>query len=663
LSTFRGGYLGRFLRVDLGTLKITVEETPKVSKWLGPRGWNAYIGWNEVGPGIGPFDPDNRLVLSAGPLVGTGAPTAGRTTASSLMPRGYPVPTWASGSMGGYFGAELKYAGYDGLVVQGRAHTPCYLLIEDDRVTLEDARDLWGKGVFQTQEVLKERHGRQVQVAAIGPAGEHLVRFASIIHRLSNAVGNAGFGGVMGAKRLKAIVVRGTGGVPIADPAGFLKTVEDVWRLVRGGFYHTGQLVQGYPLVACSHGCTVRCHTRMEASPAEFVPDARMRMLKCNNLGPKDGLHAPYDGTSVHGETLHVPRPAAFGEMGLDLGNLIDDMGLTAWCYNTWYRYLGTLRELGIREVLGEVVELDDPLWWRDWVLKVAHRQGNGNEFAEGVARFYDKHQIGPSHVAAFIESAGSRGHNWHREGRTLESQPSPTWEYAALLYAVSTRDMTPSTHGFFFLGGLSKIADQAEDPAKSERCIRRFAERIYGAEDAFFPGSRATAAVTAWHQHRSVIKDSMGVCDWVFPALRRTFETVEDLETAIRTDVSRIFGDPSAEARLYRACTGIDMDITEMERPVAERIVNLERCIDVRNTGRRREDDEAVIPHFQWPEKTDGTHLSADANEFRTMLEEYYALRGWEGTTGRPSKERLIALGLEQVAEVLYPCPCEETT
>jgi aldehyde:ferredoxin oxidoreductase len=107
------------------------------------------------------------------------------------------------------------------------------------------------------------------------------------------------------------------------------------------------------------------------------------------------------------------------------------------------------------------------------------------------------------------------------------------------------------------------------------------------------------------------------------------------------------IVGDPGAEARLYRACTGIELGIAEMERPIAERIVTLERCLDVRNTGRDREIDEAVIPHFQWAGKVDGTHLSADAAEFRALLDEYYALRGWDRETGRPTPETLRALGL----------------
>jgi aldehyde:ferredoxin oxidoreductase len=103
--------------------------------------------------------------------------------------------------MGGYWGAELKHSGYDGVVIQGQANAPCYLLIEDDKVSLREAGDLWGQGALTVQRMLKDKHTRQHQIAAIGPAGENRVRFASIIHRLKNAVGNGGFGGVMGAKR------------------------------------------------------------------------------------------------------------------------------------------------------------------------------------------------------------------------------------------------------------------------------------------------------------------------------------------------------------------------------------------------------------------------------------------------------------------------------
>ena len=650
MSVFRGGYAGRFLRVNLDTRQATVEETPDVSEWLGPRGWNALIGWNEVRPGVGAFDPGNRIVFSVGPLVGTPAPTSGRTTISTIMPRGYPTEMWSTATMGGYFGAELKYAGYDGLVVQGRADTPCYLLIEDDHVSLEDAGDLWGRGTYATQQMLKTRHSPAHQIAAIGPAGENRVRYASIIHRLSNAVGNGGFGGVMGAKNLKAIVVRGTGGVAIADPAGFMQAVESVWKLAKGGIGRVGQPDTGFPVIACTHACSVRCGSRVRPLEDHYGSGSTQNMSTCVDGSWIGGSHPPYHGVNVRGEEITVPHPPGLGERGLNLANLANDIGITSWAYDTWYRYFGALAALGIREVHGEVLDLDNPEWWRRWMLDVAHRRGLGDDYAEGLARFYDKHRIGPRYVAEFVESAGSRGHGWHREGRAMEAHPSPFWEYGALLYAVSTRDVTPSTHSFFFLNHLYGYPKTPQDPGEISPQLLELAEKLYGSRKAVYPGDEDIERVVFWSQHRAIIKDSLAVCDWVFPITRRNYETREEA----LADKGPIYGDTAAEAALYRPCTGIDLQVGEMERPIAERVVNLERCIEVRNFGRNRELDEAVIPHFQWPEKTDGTHLSTDGHEFRALLDRYYDLRGWDRATGCPTRTRLEELGLGDVADGL---------
>jgi aldehyde:ferredoxin oxidoreductase len=370
-------------------------------------------------------------------------------------------------------------------------------------------------------------------------------------------------------------------------------------------------------------------------------------MAKCNNQGFQVGPHPGYEGRSSTGRTLSVPRPKGFGEAGRELDHLLEDLGLTTWCYSNWGRYLGALREQGITELLGERLEIDDLDWWRGWVQRVAHRQGTGDAYAEGVARFYEAHRIGPDYLAEFCESAGSRGHAWHREGRTLERHTSPFWEYAALLYAVSTRDVTPSTHGFLFLNGLQAHARVDADPSDMPDNLREFAQAIYGSADVFRPGNDRLPHITAWHQHRAIIKDSLGVCDWIYPVLRPTLDTREEWEERLSTGQGSLLGDPAAEARLYRAATGIDVGIDEMERPIAERIVTLERCLDVRNTGRSRADDEAVIPHFQWAGKVDGTQLSADGREFRAMLDGYYRLRGWDRETGHPLPETLQRLGL----------------
>ncbi len=646
-----GGYTGKLLRIDLDNQKISIEATPSPEKWLGARGWNALIGWQEVPPGTGPFDPENRIVFSTGPLSGTGAPTAGRTTVSTIGPRGYPQPMWTSSNMGGYWGAELKYAGYDSIVVQGKSTTPCYILIEDDKVTIEDASDIWGQGVHNTQQMLKDRHSSQHQIVAIGPAGENRVRYACIIHRLSNASGNGGFGGVMGAKNLKAIAVRGTGGVRIHDPQVFLDAIQYTWNMTKGGLRYVGGPERGYPSVACTHGCSVNCFTQIEKPPNEIWDGIQLRMMKCQNSTMARRSHYGYEGESSTGNKLSVPRPEGYDALGLDLGNMLDDLGLTAWTWDTWYRYFGSLKKIGIDAVLGEPLNIEDATWWRDIFVKIAYRKGLGNELAEDLPRFYEKYQIGPPYLAEFIASKGSRGHGWHRDGRAMERHPSPFWEYSALLYAVSTRDVTPSTHGFFFLQGIHR-SRRTPDVFSTEtpQSVLDLAEKLYGSREAILPGDTHIEYVTRWHQHRAIIKDSLGLCDFIFPVTQRNHESMEARQEAIKKGVDHIIGDVAIEAKLYRACTGIDMDINEMESPVAERIVNLERCLDVRNYGRNREIDEEVIPHYQWSEKTDGTSLSVNADEFRALLDRFYDLRGWDKQTGIPATETLKALGLDEV-------------
>jgi aldehyde:ferredoxin oxidoreductase len=389
-------------------------------------------------------------------------------------------------------------------------------------------------------------------------------------------------------------------------------------------------------------------------APQTLVDGLPRRMIKCVNGSWQRGSHPAYEGVHVDGHELTVPRPPGLGEaVGLDLGNLIEDMGLTTWFYDTWYRWLGGLREMGIDDVDGLAIDIEDPTWWRDLVLSVAHRQGLGDDIAEGLARFYERHPVGPEYLAEFIQGRGSRGHSWHREGRAMEPHPSPYWEYSALLYAVSTRDVTPSTHGFFFLNGLYGRPEAPLSPDEISPVLKALAERVYGSEKAVYPGGDEVEQVTAWHQHRAIIKDSLGLCDWVFPVIRRTMPSREALQEALeRGDIEAVYGDIDAEATLLRAATGLDMGTPALERAAA-RVVTLERCLDVRNHGRDRDADEVVVTHYQWTEKTDRTHVSARADEFRALLDRYYDLRGWSRETGAPLPEALRALGLEDVVAV----------
>lgn len=211
------GYNGKVLRIDLTKKSVRVEalNLEEAKKFIGGRGLGTKILLDEIDSGIEPLSPENKLIMITGPLTGTSTPTGGRYMVVTKSPL---TGTVASSNSGGYWGAELKFAGYDAIILEGRAEAPVYINIEDDKVEIKDAKHLWGKVVSETTEILEKEHGEKVRVAVIGPAGENLSRLAAIMNDRDRAAGRSGVGAVMGSKNLKAIVVRGTNKVNIAEP-------------------------------------------------------------------------------------------------------------------------------------------------------------------------------------------------------------------------------------------------------------------------------------------------------------------------------------------------------------------------------------------------------------------------------------------------------------
>ena len=210
-----GGWAGKVLRVDLSSGRISTENTiEKYKDYLGGTGIGYKVIWDEVPPGTKAFDPANKIIFGVGPLAGTGVPCNGRTAITTLWPTCYPKALVASGHMGGHFAAELKYAGYDAVIIEGKAERPVWLSIADGKVQIKDARSLWGQGIRRTTTEISQIMGPEASVAAIGQAGENQVPMAVVMNSFSHSAGGAG--GVMGSKNLKAIGVRGTGKVSIA---------------------------------------------------------------------------------------------------------------------------------------------------------------------------------------------------------------------------------------------------------------------------------------------------------------------------------------------------------------------------------------------------------------------------------------------------------------
>ena len=209
------GYTGRLLRVNLSEGKVSKEEISDAMKkdFLGGRGFAVKLLWDEV-KHVDPLSEDNKVIFSTGPLTGQPLPSSGKMVIASKSPL---TGGYGDGNIGTMASIHLRKAGYDVLIVEGKSEKPCYLLIEDESVKIVDAPELWGKDTFEAQDILEAKHGKNSGVLLIGPGGENLVRFATVISQKGRSGGRPGMGAVMGSKKLKAIVVKGSGMIPNFD--------------------------------------------------------------------------------------------------------------------------------------------------------------------------------------------------------------------------------------------------------------------------------------------------------------------------------------------------------------------------------------------------------------------------------------------------------------
>lgn len=226
-------WMGTILRVDLteGVIAREPLDMKAADEYVGARGLGTKYYCDEVDPNVDPFSPENKIIFMTGPLTGTVAPSAGRYNVVTKAPL---TGTIGAANSGGHFGPELKYAGFDGIIFEGKADHPVYLYINDDDVELRDASDLWGKDVHETTDILNDRLGEQFRIATIAGTAERGCLYATIMNDKNRAAGRGGLGAVMGSKNLKAIAVRGTGGVTVKRPKAFLDAVANARATLAG---------------------------------------------------------------------------------------------------------------------------------------------------------------------------------------------------------------------------------------------------------------------------------------------------------------------------------------------------------------------------------------------------------------------------------------------
>ncbi len=642
------GWVGDILFLDLLTGKIQYLDTMKYAlDCIGGRGIAAKLAWEFIPPAIEAFDPRNPLIVMTGPLTGTLAPTSGRTMFCGVSPRVYPKPWYTHSTMGGLFGSELKYAGFDGLVIAEQSEEPVYLRINDGDISILSAAELWGLTVTDATKKIRAKHGSDVQIACIGPAGENLVRYAVISHPPENASGHSGFGAVMGSKKLKAIVVKGTGGVKVAKPSRFVEACRHAMEMSKTGPVDSAVLAKlKYPVPAttpaCAHSCSVNCRLGRVVFdiPRKFSKGDPIRARQTCCVGnlwiSKEAPQGGYEGGGIKVPFLTGWEPE---DGGVELHMLCDDLGIDLWSLLTLQPWFVRCTELGLQEFEGSKILPRDACWFYNLLQSIAYRRRMGDHLAEGMRRFiyHLKNKIPEELIRLGNALEFAYGFPAHREGRIWNSEPLPFWIVSALMYATETRDPAIGTHSSFLHLAELFIYDRELFLTK----LKPIAAKLWGSEKAIEPSFEDKTQVTIWCQHRHIMLDSLPLCDFSFPRLLKPFKDMEWWSNA-----DDVYGDLDVEAHLLSACTGFDISNAELEK-IAERTFNLERMILVKKFGRNRKTDEMVAPHFELPCKTDGTNISL--KEFRELLDHYYQYRGWDPVTGIPTNDKLRQLGLEE--------------
>ena len=620
------GYKGKILRVNLSDDEFHVERLPKewIRDYIGGDGFGVKLLYEEVPGGTDPLGAANKLIVATGPITGTMWPMSGRTVFISKAPL---TGIWGESHVGGFLGPELKYAGYDMLVVEGKADRPVYIHIEDSHLELRDASELWGTTTDQTTiNIKKAHHDPDIQVAAIGPAGERLVRYAAVMVNHARAAGRTGMGAVLGSKNVKAIAIRGHGGVDVHDHEGFVELAKKAHSRVRenpqaremgkwGTWILTAVKQEIGELPTYNHRTGV--FPGYEKLTGDYIrPRFTISDRACFgcSLGCKKVNYVqtgPFAGTLEEG-----PEYEGLMAFGSSLG--IDDFATTLKANQICNRYgmdiisAGATIGFAIEAFENSLITEEDTkglkLEWgnREQTIRllemIAEREGFGNLLAEGSKRAADS--IGK----------GSEKFAIHVKGMEVSGQDGRTHRSIGLGHATSAR-------GADHLRSLV-VVDQLgyEDVARKRWGADKLPEII----DPYTEKHKANAVFESENSY--CIRDTLIVC-WYSVSWPPIF-WMEDFAEML----------PLATGEKY---LGKVENLVE----IAERQVTLKRLFNNRE-GITRKDDN-LPDRFTKEPMPEGPGKGQTVN-LDPMLDDYYTLRGWDLVTGLPTKKTIKRLSLE---------------
>jgi aldehyde:ferredoxin oxidoreductase len=607
---FQGGYTGKFLRIDLSAGKIKAEKLDEETarKYWGGRGWGGYLLLKELESKLDPFSSKNKIFFLTGPLQGTLTPFAPKFVVITKSPL---TGTFTRVVAGGQWGPELKFAGYDGVIVEGKSAKPVYIFIDDDKVEIRDGTHLWGLTTGETENAIKkDLNDKTIQVLSIGQAGEKKVRFASVIHE-SRAAARGGTGAVMGSKNLKAIAVRGTGNVVVADLARFKNLLVEAYEAIKSNPAYPGRVKYGTSgTVSVAHGLgvmPVRNYSSGVFEEIEGLIAETMRKkivihdescfacsVPCGKLSLiKEG---PYGGTVLQG-----PQYETIGLLGTNCGissieavaranYLCNEYGMDTISTGNVMAYAIEAYQRGFltkSDVDGVEMRFGDPELVLGLIDRIAKREGLGNKLAEG--------------VKAFSQELGREASKFamHGKGQEFACFEPRSVVGLGLLYATAT---TGANHSF---------------------------------GNTFREEMRMGDLVTGKGKAKLVVESQNSYCL---------------MDSAIYCSFSRFTGlEHIPRLQILSAVTGWNYSEEDFQKQ-ANRIYTVERLFNLRQ-GFERKDD--TLPYRSLAEPMPDGPAKGNVVPLEEMLPEFYSLRRWD-ESGKPIQETLEALSLGEFTSLL---------
>jgi aldehyde:ferredoxin oxidoreductase len=609
------GYAGSILRVDLTTGQTRKEAIdPTMARtFVGGRGFAAKILYDEVPASADPLGPDNKVVMAAGPLTGLFVPAAGKVTFAAKSPA---TGGWGDSNMGGHVSSEMKYAGYDVIVIEGASAKPVMIVIDNDKVEIRDAGHVWGKGTYDAETSLKQELGEDFQISLIGPAGENIVKYACISHDFGRQAGRTGVGAVLGSKKVKAIAIRGNKTIPVADPQGMLKLGKEaydrcfadpnlkewqdygtagvtVWADSIGAFPTRNFKTGNFEGVQNLSGEKLRREAIVNDKACFSCPMACGKYSKITHAGKEYHAEGPeYETTALVGGNCALTdiKDVVY------INYIMDDLGLDTISGGNTIAFAIECFEKGLikpEDVNGMNLEFGNVEVVAELSRMIAAREGLGDMLAEGVRE--SSRRLGGDSADYAIQIKGL-------EWSGYESRYAPT-----NMLAYCTSDIG-AHHGRAWAITHDIAVGRDEIAGKAQRVIEL--------------------------QHIRPMFDSLGVCrlPWVEISFGLDYYP-EALEKAT--------GEPWTLDELMLA---------------SERVFNLTRAFWLKHVpdfGRAYDFPPARFMEEPMPSGPAAGHCISK-EVLGQMLDEYYELRGWN-ENGIPSKKKLVELGLMDAACAMY--------